>query len=371
MYKKGHLLVIVLPLSTVIDWQMILKSKYIRFGALALLLGTGLAGKVFQLSAMPFDADDFQRFEFRSFHMGSQFRVVIYANDHDCAQSAADSAFAMAEYLNSIFSDYDPDSELSQLSVRAEPGRYIPVSKHMYRLLETAQTIAVESGGAFDITMGPLTHLWRDFIRGNRTNPPTSYEIESARRRIGFWNLSLDSDSRSVSLKKNGMILDAGGIAKGYTAERMSETLLSHGFMHTLVDAGGDIVLGDAPPGSDGWEIAIPIHDHDARRSFIIFSLQRTAFTTSGDLFQFIEHGGKRYSHIIDPSTGIGLTRQTSATVIGGEGAAVDAWATALNVLGGKVGVDLLSRKNGFHARIEVMDSLGISIYKTADFGSL
>lgn len=314
------------------------------------------------------DIDDIQRYEFRSYHMGSQFRIVIHANNYKFARSAADSAFAMASYLNSIFSDYDSDSELSQLSRRAVPNKYIPVSEHFFRLLETACDVSIKSNGAFDITLGPLTHLWREVIQGNRTILPTKAEIESARERIGYKNIALDSESRSVALNKRGMILDAGGIAKGYTADRMSEVLFSLGLNHTLVDAGGDLVLGDAPPGTDGWEIVIPVHNQDGQRNYITLQLENTAITTSGDFFQFFEHQGNRYSHIIDPSTGIGLTRRTSATVIGGDGARVDAWATALNTLADKQGVALLSRMTNYHARVEIMDSLGISIYQTGIF---
>ncbi len=350
---------------------MVLKNKNIWLAAIALLLVTGIAVKVFQLSAVADNSDDFQRFEFHSFHMGAKFRIIIYATDHDSAHSAADSAFVKAEYLNSIFSDYDPDSELSQLTLNIEPGMYMPVSEHMYRLLETAQAVAVESNGAFDITIGPLTHMWRDFLRGNRIKPPASHEIESVRQLVGFRNLSLDPEYRSVAFNMNGMMLDAGGIAKGYTAEQMSEVLLALGFEHTMVDAGGDIVLRSAPPGTEGWKIVIPIHDYDARRSYIALTLKKSALTTSGDLFQFIEHDGIRYSHIIDPSTGASLTRQTSATVIGANGTTVDAWATALTVLGEQTGIDFLSRHFGYHARVEVVDSAGVSIYTTDGFENL
>jgi FAD:protein FMN transferase len=350
---------------------MVRNRKYPRLAAVVLLLASGIAVKWFQPPAMPDNADDFQRFEFRSIHMGTKFRIVLYATDHDSAKSAADTAFALADDLNSIFSDYNPDSELSQLTLNVEPGRYVPVSEHMYQLLELAQAVADESNGAFDITLGPLTHIWRDFIRGNRTDLPTEEELEAARQRTGFRNLSLNPDSRSVALNMEGMVLDAGGIAKGYAAERMSEVLLTLGYKHTMIDAGGDIVLGSAPPGSEGWKMVIPVHDHDGLNSYVSFSLKKTAITTSGDLFQYIEHDGLRYSHIIDPSTGIGLTRQTSATVIGVNGATVDAWATALAVLGGKAGIDLLSRHTGYQARVEVVDSVGVSIYKTAGFDKL
>ncbi len=350
---------------------MVIKNKYLLLIAILVLVIPGIASNALQLGKRADDSGVFDRFEFRSFHMGTQFRIVIYGSEYNDARSAADSAFAMAEYLNSIFSNYDPESELSQLTRNIEPGQYIPVSVHMYRVLDTAQTVASESNGAYDITIGPLTHIWRDFIRGNRTDLPTSDELEAARKSIGFRNLSLNPETRSVALHKNGMKLDAGGIAKGYTAEQMSEVLLSHGYVHTLIDAGGDIVLGDAPPGSEGWNMVVPVYDQEGQKSHISFSMEKTVITTSGDLFQFVEHGGKRYSHIIDPSTGIGLTNQTSVTIIGGDGAAVDAWATALNVLGGKKGIELLTRYTTFHARVEVMDYQGISIHKSVGFDNL
>lgn len=314
------------------------------------------------------DNSQVQRIEFHSRHMGSLFRVIIYSSDKDSARIAADSAFAMANYLNSVFSDYDPDSELSLLSDHAGSGKYVRVSEHMFRLLETAQEISTQSNGAYDITIGPLSRLWRDVIRGKRTTLPNTEELKAARRATGFKHLLLDTESMSVSLTLPGMKLDPGGIAKGYTADRMSEVLASMGFVHTLVDAGGDMVLGSAPPGSAGWEIAILIHDHNARQGHLLLHLENTALTTSGDLFQYYEHGGLRYSHIINPVTGVGLTQRTSVTVLGAEGAIVDAWATALNVLAGDHGLKNLSCNPGYHARIEVLDTTGISIHKTGFF---
>ena len=260
--------------------------------------------------------------------MGMPVRVVLYADTEAQARRAATSAFARVEALEQIFSDYRAGSEVSRLSGRAQ--EWVPVSVELFALMRRAVEIARLTDGAFDPTVGPLVSLWRE-ARHTKTLPPAAM-IESARARVGFSLIDLDEHRRAIRLKTEGMRLDFGGIAKGYILQEALRDAAAAGVTRALLEAGGDIVVGDPPPGRDGWRIDTPETDkafaHHAGR------LRNMAIATSGPTAQFIEIDGVRYSHVIDPRRGLGLTHDVVARVIAPDGATADALATAATVLG-------------------------------------
>lgn len=300
--------------------------------------------------------------------MGTLFRITLYAEHEKTARIAADSAFQIAERLNAVFSDYDPKSELSRLSATAGSGKAVPVSGPLFEVLTIAQKISIESEGAFDITAGPYTRLWRESIRGLRAEIPEENELRELARSVGYRNLKLYTAEQTAQLLVSGMKLDPGGIAKGYTADQMMNFLNSIGFHQVLIDAGGDVVLGEAPPGSNGWRIIIPAHDKAGKEIKLEYELENVAITNSGDLYQYIEQDGIRYSHIIDPRTGTGVPQRTSVTVVGNKGVLVDALATTLNILSADDGMALIDHRDGYHARIEIHDHQMVKIYQTSWF---
>jgi thiamine biosynthesis lipoprotein len=267
-------------------------------------------------------------FEFTQVHMGMPVRMVLYAAAEADARRAAASAFARVAALEQIFSDYRPDSEVSRLAARAE--EWVAVSPELLALAERAIAIARETDGAFDPTVGPLVALWRE-ARRTKTLPPAA-AIESARARVGWQRIDVDEGRRALRLTTAGMRLDFGGIAKGYILGEVLRAAANTGVPRALIEAGGDIVVGDAPPGRDGWRIDTPAGDDAiaarARR------LRNAAIATSGPTAQFVEIDGIRYSHVIDPRRGIGLTHGLVARVIAPDGATADALATAATVLG-------------------------------------
>jgi thiamine biosynthesis lipoprotein len=195
-----------------------------------------------------------KRFEFSQVHMGTQFTIILYASDVEAAKHASAAAFKCVEKLDAIMSDYRETSELMRLC-RESGGRWVRISDDMFRVLAKSQEMSKHTGGAFDVTVGPVVRLWR---RARRTGEmPDPQVLARAIELTGYDKLKLDEKSRSVRLDRPGMLLDLGGIAKGYAADRAIAVLKRRGIRHALVAAGGDIVVSRAPPGASGWLIGI------------------------------------------------------------------------------------------------------------------
>lgn len=228
-------------------------------------------------------------------------------------------------------SDYRPSSELMRLG-RHEAGTPVPVSEELFTVLSRAQQFAERSGGAFDVTTGPLVRLWREARRSGVL--PDSAALDEARRRVGWQKLRLDPERRTVTLAVPGMQLDLGGIAKGHAADEALAVLREHGVDRALIEIGGDVRVGAPPPGEAGWEVEVAYAEAPHRRA----SLAESAISTSGDTEQFVEIGGRRYSHVVDPRTGLGLTSRVAATVIAPDAFTSDPLSTLLTVLGPEAG---------------------------------
>ncbi|HET6567455.1 MAG TPA: FAD:protein FMN transferase [Rhodothermales bacterium] len=269
--------------------------------------------------------------------MGVQARLVLYAPDSSAAEAAARAAFARIGDLDSIMSNYRPASELSLLSTRAY-GKAVHVSDDLFAVLRRAQLLASISGGTFDVTVGPYARLWREARQMGRLPDPDA--LARASKTVGWRKVRLDTRARSVELTAPGMQLDLGGIAKGYAADEALKTLRRHGVRSALVEMGGDIVVGDPPPGTEGWRIEI----ENAPVGEQVVQLANSAISSSGDTSQYVEIGGKRYSHILDPRTGIGLTNRVAVTVIAPDGLTSDGLSTTLSVLSSERGSALVRR---------------------------
>ena len=284
------------------------------------------------------------RYEFSQIHMGTQFTIILYAKDARTATVASNAAFKRVEELDAIMSDYRATSELMMLSSKPG-GQWIKVSDDLFRVLAKSQELARVTGGAFDVTVGPLVRLWR---RARRTGQlPDAQSLARAIELVGYNKLKLDKKARSVRLEKTGMLLDLGGIAKGYAADEAMSVLKRHAIRRALVAAGGDIVVSRPPPGTRGWVVGIaPLEPTDEPpRDYLL--LHDVAVSTSGDKEQSVEIGGRRYSHIVDPRTGLGLTTHISVTVVAGSGMVSDSIATAASVLGAERGLELINSTDG------------------------
>lgn len=283
-----------------------------------------------------------ERFEFTRPQMGVPFRLVFYGTDAARAAAAADAAFGRVAQLNRIFSDYDPDSEANLLCHETPVGQPVPVSPDLWHVLERSQRLAADTDGAFDVTLGPVVQLWRRARRHRELPPP--HLLEPARQRAGWRNLRLDPRQHTVTFAVPGMRLDFGGIAKGYAADEALRVLRAFGFPRALVAAAGDVTVGDPPPDRPGWTIDIGLLDTPNAPPARTLSLAQASVATSGDIFQHLEFEGRRYSHILDPRTGLGLTDQSLVSVIATDGLTADSLATAVSVLGPEAGLRLVER---------------------------
>jgi len=285
------------------------------------------------------NAPALRRYEYRRVEMAVDFLVTLYAQQEDAAQQAAEAAFERIRELNDVFSDYDADSELRKLCETAGRGQSAAVSADLWNVLEKAQHIAELSDGAFDITCGNVVRLWRRARRQRELPPPNL--LKEAMRTTGRELLRLDPQQRTAELLREGMRLDLGGIAKGYATAAALEVLRRRGIRMAMIDAGGDLCLGDSPPGTAGWTIGVAPRGPNGPPRWIL-SAQRQAVATSGDMWQFVVIDGKRYSHIVDPRTGLGLTNRLHCTIVHPDGPTADALATAVSVLGVERGLKLI-----------------------------
>lgn len=274
------------------------------------------------------DERPLERYQYTQLHMGVQVRIVAYAPDRATAERACAAAFARFAVLEDVLSDYRPTSELMRLCARSG-GPPVPISDDLFRVLAQAQEMARRSNGAFDITVGPYVALWR---AARRTGVlPTLAALRAARARVSWRKLRLDAKRRTAQLLVPGMRLDPGGIAKGYAADRAQAVLRERGITRALVEAGGDVVVSGPPPGETGWQVEVAATGRSMR-------LANAAISTSGDTEQYIKFAGRRYSHVVDPRTGLGLTDRVTATVIAPNGLFSDPLSTAACVLGPEKG---------------------------------
>ena len=296
------------------------------------------------------ESNSLQRFEFSEPQMGVPFRIVLYAPEAAQANAAAKAAFERVAKLNQIMSDYETDSELNELSRTAGQEKSVPVSDELWDILERADVLARRSDGAFDITVGPAASLWR---RARRTHQmPDPERLARTRQAIGSDKMRLNPADKTVKLLRPGMKLDLGGIAKGYGVDAALKTLRAMGVTRALVSGGGDLAVSDPPPGKQGWRIEVAPLDtpNPPPKKYVL--LARVALATSGDVFQRLEIDGRRYSHIVDPRTGIGLTDHSLVTVIAQDCTTADSLATAASVLGPKEGLKLIEETAGAEALI-------------------
>lgn len=308
----------------------------------------GLAGS--QRAVTGGEQGQHQRFSRTSLHMGVEFQIVLYAADQKQAEAALDRAFARIAELDKKLSDYDPESELSKLSdtTKFDPRdgkefatKPIEVSDDLWTVLAEAQRVSAESTGAFDVTIGPLTKLWRRARRQKEL--PDAKQLEEARRAVGYESLKLDRAAQTVQLLKPNMRLDLGGIAKGYAVDEALGELAKYGITRALARGSGDIAAGDPPPNEKGWRVGIaPLDPDQAPTRFLILS--RQAVSTSGDSRQHLVVDGKRYSHLIDPKTGLGISGRRSVTVIAPKGMLADALDSAICILGPEKGAALAEK---------------------------
>lgn len=273
--------------------------------------------------------------------MGGPVRIVLYATDRQAAEAAARAAFDAVASVDATMSDYREDSELNRFSRLAGRGPQ-RISGPLLEVLEAAQRVSGLSDGAFDVTVGPVVALWRRAKKEGALPDPRA--LSDALAHTGWQKLRVDDRLGTATLSVEGMRLDLGGIAKGYACDRALAALREHGAPRALVDGNGDLAVGDPPPDRPFWRVQI------AGEPDKVLRVARCGVATSGDTERFVEIGGRRFSHIVDPHTGLGLQTRSKVTVVAPDGMTADALATAVSVMGSDRGMAMAERLPGVAA---------------------
>jgi FAD:protein FMN transferase len=285
--------------------------------------------------------------------MGTFARVVAVATDSNTAKRSIEAAFAEIEKVEKLMNYHKSDSEISELN-RDGFGRAVKVSKSTYEVLEKSIKFSKLSGGAFDVTVGPLVDLWHSVEEANST--PTDAELQQARSKVGYDKLILDANEMSVRFAVEGMKVDLGGIAKGYALDKAAEAMQKGGAVGGMVDIGGEVrCFGSSPADQNIWRIglqdpAVAKDVMNTSKPLLILRLTDTAVATSGNYHRFVTIGGKRYSHIVDPESGHSSESLASVTIICPSAIDADALSTAVTVMGKEKGLALIEQMPGVEA---------------------
>lgn len=312
-----------------------------------------------------------QKYVFEKAKMGSPFIIMAYADDSLKLRSAVEKAYRKVDNLNAIFSDYAETSEISQLCKKAKRGEWQRVSPELYAVLVMSLEASKASNGAFDVTVGHIVKAWRKAKKEKVL--PNADLLKTALSKTGWRYLELQQlgNTYKVRFNRDGMLLDFGGIVKGYAAQEVVRILSEHGFPACLADAGGDLAIGQNPPNAEGWLVGVGLPQEENRLLQQFLTLKNQAVATSGDMYNYLEVNGKRYSHIVNPKTGLGLTHQRNVTIVAPDGAQADWLATACSVLSIKKALRLVkSYKNTEILMLERYKS-GIKMYQSAGFAAL
>ena len=281
--------------------------------------------------ARPIDQIETLRLESSVVAMGSAYSVAVYGEDRTRMEEAVDAAFAEVHRLDEMLSNYNPESEVSEVNHTAAE-RPVAVTPELFDLLSACVKYSRESDGAFDITVGPLMKVW-GFYKGTGRLPHRA-EVRAALDRVGYRNIVLDGANRTVQFGRSGVELDPGGIGKGYAVDRMIEVLKQYGIRTALVSASGSSIYGlGAPPGEKGWKVQIR-DPKDQSKSVAEVYLKDASMSTSGNYEKFFRAEGKIYSHIMDPRTGWPAQGVLSVSVVAPRTLDSEAWTKPFFVNG-------------------------------------
>ena len=279
--------------------------------------------------------------------MGTFAHIVAVAEDSGTAKECVRAALEEIHKVDDLMSDYKSDSEISRVN-RDGAKMAVRVSESTYEVLQRSVEFSEMTGGAFDISVGPLVALFRNAKESKVA--PSEEQITLTKSKVGFEKLKLDSKNNTVQFSENGMLLDLGGIAKGYAVDKAIEAAQRCGAIGAMVDIGGDVRCFGLPPiGRDHWLIGLQDPNSDIEGISggglrLVLKVTNAAVATSGDYQQFVLIEGKRYSHIIDRRTGTSAEGLSSVTIIADNATDADALATAVSVMGAEKGLDLIEK---------------------------
>lgn len=268
--------------------------------------------------------------------MGTQYSVKVVCAKRLAAATQDEMATGIAEALASVnakMSTYRDDSELSLFNATKTTEAF-PLSSDTISVIAHAQRVSEETGGAFDITVGPLVNAW-GFGPGGRVTPPSDSEVAALRQRVGYEKLSVDTVGETIRKSRNDVYCDLSAIAKGYAVDRVASLLDDYNLAGYMVEVGGEVRTQGTNARDEAWRIGVEQPDTGERKARRVIALSGLSMATSGDYRNFYTKDGARVSHTIDPRTGVPVQHAlASVTVLAPQCLFADAYATALMILG-------------------------------------
>lgn len=272
--------------------------------------------------------------------MGSRFDITIVAEDSVIAAQRISQAITEIDRIEQLISDWIPGSQVSEIN-RAAGIHPVKVDRELFELTRRAIEISEISGGAFDISFAAMDRIWK--FDGSMEELPDSATIQQAISKIGYTYIVLDSSASTIFLSRAGMKIGFGATGKGYAADKARALMQSLQVRAGIVNASGDMATWGSQQNGKPWKVGVT-NPFKRNKTLKVLSIRKAAVTTSGDYQKYVEIDGKRYSHIINPKTGMPSYGLTSVTVIGPNAETANGFSTSIMVLGKEKGLQLLKR---------------------------
>lgn len=280
--------------------------------------------------------------------LGSPFEITVVAGDSLSGEKALDMAVAEVRRIESLISDWKPETEISEVN-RNAGKQPVKVSQEVFDLVSRSLKISELTEGAFDVSYASMDKIWK--FDGSMTAMPTPEAIQKSVEKVGYRNIILDAEKTAIFLKNEGMKIGLGGIGQGYIADKIKELLISNGFHSGIVNVSGDVSAWGTMPDGNPWTVGI-VNPMNKNKIFATFPLIDSSVETSGSYEKYVVFDGKRYSHIIDPRTGYPAMGIVSVSVFSKQTEISDALATSIFVMGKDVGLNLINQLKGIECII-------------------
>lgn len=272
--------------------------------------------------------------------MGGRFDITIVAQDSLSGEQNIDLVIAEITRIENLISDWKPTSQVSEVNQNAGI-RPVKVDREVFELTKRAIRFSEITNGGFDISFAAMDRIWK--FDGSMTEMPSAEAIRKSVEKVGYKNIVLDSVQSTIFLKLKGMKIGFGALGEGYATDKCRKMMLDKGIQAGIINGSGDMSTWGKQPNGKPWKIGIT-NPFDTEKLVTVVPINNGAVTTSGSYEKFVVFDGKRYSHIINPATGMPATGLCSVTVFGPNAETANGLSTSLMVLGKKAGLDLLNK---------------------------
>ncbi len=272
--------------------------------------------------------------------MGSRFDISVVATHQQKANTYINLAVNEISRIEKIISSWDANSETSNIN-RNAGVQPVKVSKELFNLIKRAKIISKLTDGAFDISYASMDRIWK--FDGSMKTFPSAEKIKKSVVKVGYHNIILNEKNQTVFLKLKGMKIGFGGIGKGFAADKAKQLLINKGVTAGIINASGDMNTWGKQPDGSYWKVAIT-NPMNKNKAFALLPLKKGAIVTSGNYEKYVIFNGKRYTHIIDPRTGIPSSGIISVSVFAASAELADALATSIFVMGKEIGINRINQ---------------------------